>query len=98
MTTLDEKGQDRYNKILLHLFKKHYVEGASEVSFHRNEIIPAAHAEHVEPPGNLGDLIYYFRFRQPLPEEIKQKAPNGKQWIIRSGGRSVYKKGYPDLG
>ncbi len=91
MTTLDEKGQDRYNKILLHLFKKHYVEGASEVSFHRNEIIPAAHAEHVEPPGNLGDLIYYFRFRQPLPEEIKQKAPSGKQWIIRSGGRSVYK-------
>ncbi|MBX0330667.1 endonuclease [Oscillochloris sp. ZM17-4] len=91
MPPQDNQNADRYNKIILHLFRKHYVEGAVEVHFQRNEITPAAQAEGVEPPKNLGDLIYYFRFRQPLPEEITQKAPPGQQWIIRSGGPSRYK-------
>jgi hypothetical protein len=91
MPPQDDQNKDRYNKIILHLFRKHYVEGTGEVLFHRDEITPAAQAEGVDPPKNLGDLIYYFRFRQPLPEEIKQKAPPGQQWIIRSGGPSRYK-------
>lgn len=91
MSTGEENAKDRYNKIIIYLFNKHYKDGSTEVSFNRSEISPAAQAVGVEPPGNLGDLIYYFRFRQPLPDEIKQKAPSGKQWIIRSGGRSVYK-------
>jgi hypothetical protein len=91
MAKADEQNKDRYNRILVHLFQKHYKEGDSEVSFHRSEITPAAKSEGVEPPSNLGDLVYYFRYRQPLPDEVQQKAPKGKQWIIRSGGRSVYK-------
>ncbi|NTW97122.1 MAG: endonuclease [Oscillochloris sp.] len=84
-------NKDRYNRIILHLFRKHYAEGSDEVIFHRDEIVPAAEAEGVRSPRNLGDLIYYFRFRQPLPAEITQKAPPGQQWIIRSGGPSLYK-------
>lgn len=91
MPPRDDQNKDRYNKIILHLFRKYFVEGSTEVLFQRNEIRPAADAEGVDPPENLGDLIYYFRFRQPLPDEIIQKAPPGQQWIIRSGGRSVYK-------
>ncbi|NNJ13179.1 endonuclease [Chloroflexales bacterium ZM16-3] len=87
----DDQNKDRYSKIILHLFRKHYSEGATEVVFHRSEIGPASEAEGVEAPRNLGDLIYYFRFRQPLPEEIIRKTPPGQQWIIRSGGRSIYK-------
>jgi hypothetical protein len=91
MAVDDERNNDRYSKIIRHLFEKHYTDGATEVSFNRNEIAPAALAEGVKPPDNLGDLIYYFRFRQALPNEITQKAPEGKQWIIRSAGRAMYK-------
>jgi hypothetical protein len=41
-------------------------------------------------PDNLGDLIYSFRYRAPLPESICAKAPAGQQWIIRPAGRSKY--------
>ncbi len=58
--------------------------------FDRAEI--SAHAENlnVAPPKNLGDVIYSFRYRKPLPDSILNEAPEGETWIIRSVGRSRY--------
>ena len=42
-------------------------------------------------PRNLGDLIYSFRYRTPLPAGILRTAPEGETWIIRPAGRSQYR-------
>ncbi|MBZ0168224.1 MAG: endonuclease [Kofleriaceae bacterium] len=41
-------------------------------------------------PKNLGDIIYSFRYRTTLPESIRAKAPQGKEWIIRPAGSAKY--------
>lgn len=35
-------------------------------------------------------MIYSFRYRTPLPECVRAKAPEGKEWIIRPAGRGKY--------
>ena len=42
-------------------------------------------------PKNLGDVLYSFRYRVPLPDSILRKAPQGFEWIIRAAGRARYK-------
>jgi hypothetical protein len=39
----------------------------------------------------LGDIIYSFRYRAPLPDSIKSKVPKGKSWLILPAGKSRYK-------
>ena len=70
---------------------KSYQEGATEVPFHREELIKAAEELGIELPKNLGDIVYTFRYRAELPESIIAKAPEGHEWIIRPAGVSRYK-------
>ena len=84
------KPTNRYIRIIESLFFNHYKEGVDEVPFEREEIISTAEALGIRLPKNLGDIIYTFRYRASLPESIKEKAPEGKQWIIRPAGRSRY--------
>ncbi len=81
---------NRYAQIIERIFFTHYTKGATEVCFERREIETVAKELNINLPKNLGDIIYSFRYRVALPEKIKDKASEGKQWIIRPAGRSRY--------
>ncbi len=81
---------NRYQKLLEHIFFSKYEDGASEVVFEREELEHAAEELGIKLPKNLGDVIYSFRYRTALPLSIREKAPEGNEWIIRPSGRSRY--------
>lgn len=81
---------NRYEQIIERIFLAHYKRGSSEVIFDREEIPKVASKLGIEIPKNLGDLVYSFRYRTALPAAIADKAPKGKEWIIRPIGRSKY--------
>jgi len=90
------KGEDikvaanRYTQIIERIFFSHYTEGATEVCFERKEIETVAQDLQINLPKNLGDIVYSFRYRVALPISIREKAAEGKQWVIRPAGRSKY--------
>ena len=83
--------QNRYEDIIEGIFQTHYRKGISEFDFAREELERLAEALHVKLPKNLGDLIYSFRYRMPLPESIRRTAAKGKEWVIRPAGRGQYR-------
>jgi hypothetical protein len=89
---MSKKSSDkgRYNLIATGIFNRYYQPGLDTFTFDRQEIIEIAKELGVAPPKNLGDLIYFFRHRQPLPKTITDTAPTGLEWIIESKGRSIY--------
>lgn len=78
----------RYAQIIEEIFRSRYKAGAVKVTFEREDIVRAAKKLGVKLPKNLGDVIYSFRYRAPLPESVRVKAPRGKEWIIRPAGAS----------
>jgi hypothetical protein len=72
------------------VFLKYYQEGTSKVSFERSDLIQAANELKIKTPKNIGDILYSFRYRTPLPESILEKAPEGYEWIIRPVGTARY--------
>ena len=80
----------RYTKIIERVFASKYRRGAGKVDFVRRDLVDAAHALRIEIPKNLGDILYSFRYRVPLPESIRTEAPTGKCWAIRPVGKSRY--------
>jgi hypothetical protein len=87
--TADRKN--RYSQIIEAIFAKYYKEGATEVPFERADINEAAQKLGIRLPKNLGDIIYSFRYRTPLPDSVTKKAPVSHEWIIRPAGRARYK-------
>ena len=85
-----KNSSNRYEAILDFIFKSHYSSGAKEMPFDRTEISDAAKKLKIEPPKNLGDLIYSFRYRSDLPATIRATLIPGQEWIIESAGRSKY--------
>ncbi|PYJ66618.1 MAG: endonuclease [Verrucomicrobia bacterium] len=83
-------ARNRYEQLIERIFLAHYKRGNTEVTFEREEIAAMAKRIGIEIPKNLGDLIYSFRYRVALPSSITDKAPKGKEWIIRPVGRSKY--------
>lgn len=77
-----------YDAIIEKIFRAHF-DGSPSFEFDREEISAAAGALGVEVR-NLGDLIYSFRHRRPLPASILAAAPKGKEWLIEQHGRSRY--------
>jgi len=86
----DAKAANRYAQIIERIFFSHYTQGATEVCFERKEIETVAQDLQINLPKNLGDIVYSFRYRAALPTSIREKAVEGKQWIIRPAGRSKY--------
>lgn len=82
---------NRYVRIIEVIFHSRFKSGADEVAFKRDDIVQAAKKLGIKLPKNLGDVLYSFRFRTPLPESIRAKAPKGKQWIIKQAGKSHYR-------
>ncbi len=89
-STSRKKQDTRYGQIVEHIFFQHYQEGDEKVDFGREEIHTAADALGIKRIKNLGDLNYSFRYRNVLPLSVRNKAPEGKAWVIRSTGRSQY--------
>src|ERR1700722_4340015 len=87
-----KKGDaQQYIPIIPHIFGGHWRKGTEEFEFDREELVSAAKHLRIDRPDNLGDVIYTFKFRRPLPEEITRTAPKGKAWIIEGAGRSRYR-------
>lgn len=80
----------RYAQIIEKIFFSHYRAGAVEVPFEREDIVRVAKRLGIKLPKNLGDVVYSFRYRTPLPQSVRDKAPKGKEWIIRPAGPSKY--------
>lgn len=81
---------EQYVPIIKKIFKDNYKKGATRVDWTRPEILDVADSLGIERPKNPGDVPYAFRFRRPLPDEIMDCAPKGKEWVIRLVGRGKY--------
>lgn len=95
ITTSDEdassSGLNRYAAIIERVFHNHYSAGVELFDFTRDEIVGVAAELGLTLPKNLGDLIYYFRYRNEFPASILRTAKPGLEWIIEGAGRSLYR-------
>ena len=80
-----------YDAIIGRIFLKHYRAGVTDFEFNRSELTEAAAALGVADPKNLGDLIYSFRYRKPLPLRIRATATGELVWMIEPAGRAKYR-------
>ena len=81
---------NRYNALIEKIFLDRYTGGAVEVPFERSDIEGAARALGVPLPKNIGDLVYSFRYRTPMPESILATQTKGREWVIEGAGRAKY--------
>lgn len=85
------KKLNRYSAIIARIFNNHYKPGKPEFEFSRDEFVDIARMLRIDLPKNLGDTIYSFRFRTPLPAEILATAPKGMEWGIELAGKGKYR-------
>jgi hypothetical protein len=83
--------RNRYEALILAVFKNHFRKGVKEFQFERAEIETVAGKLGIKLPKNLGDLIYSFRYRRGLPDEVLATAPQGLEWVIEPAGRAKYR-------
>lgn len=84
------RAQNRYASIIEKIFFDRYVSDATAFQFLRDDIETAAEKLDVKLPKNLGDIIYSFRFRNPLPDSVLATQPSGMEWVIKGAGRAIY--------
>ncbi len=85
------KKPNRYQEIIASIFNDHWQEGEDSFVFAREEIIGKAAELNLDPPKNVGDLTYSFRYRGNLPDSILATQPDGLEWIIEGAGHSKYR-------
>ena len=81
---------NRYEAIVSKIFFDRHKRGRAEVAFDREDFAETATALSIPLPKNLGDIIYSFRYRCALPDDVLETAAAGKTWLIRSRGRGRY--------
>ena len=79
-----------YEKIIERVFLDRYSPGDVKVDFVRDDLVDASEKLGVSVPKNLGDILYAFRYRRPLPQTILDTAPADKEWTIRGAGPAAY--------
>lgn len=82
---------NRYSQLIESIFLRSYKKGITEIPFLRSHIEEAAVKLKINLPKNIGDVLYSFRYRIPLPVSILSTAPKGFEWIIRPDGKAKYK-------
>jgi len=87
---MKEKLPNRYQSLVAEIFVKSYKKGSSAVAFTREQLVETADKLGIKIPKNLGDVLYSFRYRNPLPEQITRTQPAGKEWVIEGVGRALY--------
>ncbi len=85
------KQPNRYAAIIKSLFARHYKHCQRSFEFTRGEFEKIAHELQTVLPKDVGDLIYSFRFRTALPEEILATAAKGMEWSLKLAGRARYR-------
>lgn len=80
----------KYDSIIRAIFQERYVEGATSILFERELLSQKATQLGITPPKNLGDIVYSYKYRNPIPDEIAQTAPAGHYWRIRNVGIGQY--------
>jgi hypothetical protein len=68
-----------------------YEAGSKEIAFVRDDIEVTAAELGIQVPKNVGDLIYSFRYRNELPDAVRDTAPEAKEWIIEGTGDARYR-------
>lgn len=86
-----KQKSNRYGRLLTAIFQAHYRKGLTKFTFKREEFETAAKKLKIEPIKNLGDLLYTYRYRRPLPEEIASTARKNYEWVIELAGRALYR-------
>ena len=81
---------NRYEKIILDIFERKY-SGEEEFEFGRSDLAESCRRLGVEPPKNLGDVIYAFRYRLALPQAILDTQPPDRCWLILGAGDANYR-------
>lgn len=51
----------------------------------------AAEELGLKVPKNLGDIVYSYRYRRPLPEAVRNTCNDPEEWIIRGIGHAKYR-------
>ena len=64
------KKLNRYQALIQKIFFAHYVKGATEFEFVREELEKGAAELGFPPVKNIGDIPYSFRYRNNLPDRI----------------------------
>jgi hypothetical protein len=89
-SSLSSEKSAAYSRIIERIFFRHYKKGAKSVDFNRDEIGEVARELKIASPKNLGDVLYSFRYRRPLPYSVLTTCSEGKEWIIKSTGAAKY--------
>lgn len=76
----------KYDEIISAIFKDRYTEGVTSIIFEREDLATKARELGFEPPKNLGDIVYSYKYRKRLPEDIINTAPEGFYWRIKNTG------------
>ena len=74
---------NKYDAIIRTIFADHYRPGSTTLLFAREELLQKAALLGIEAPKNLGDIVYSYKYRASLPDEISSTAPEGFYWRIR---------------
>jgi hypothetical protein len=82
---------NRYKQIVSAIFNKYWRKGLTEFEFQREDISRASVDLGIKPPKNLGDVVYTFRYRRPLPAEILATQPSDRGWLILGAGDAKYR-------
>lgn len=85
-----KRKPNRYSEIVAEVFRRHHAPNLRRIAFERREFEAIAAENGIELPKNLGDAIYAFKYRVPLPKSITDTAPNGYEWGIFGIGRAKY--------
>jgi len=88
---LTKQTSNKYAAILSEIFRAHYKKGVDSFEFLRPELEATATKLGITLPKNLGDLIYSFRFRTAMPNDIATTASKGREWIIELAGTAKYR-------
>lgn len=84
------KRPNRYQALIADIFSHHHHKHATVVPFTRTEMVTTAKKLEIALPKNLGDVLYSFRYRNPLPDSILATQPAGMEWVIEGAGRALY--------
>ena len=80
----------KYDDIISGIFFDRYEAGATSVRFERNDLATKAHQLEIAIPKNFGDIIYTYKYRKRLPQEIINTAPESFYWRIKNVGTAQY--------
>lgn len=82
---------NRYQALISKIFFDRYAQGTTAFDFEREALESSASELGIRLPKNLGDVIYSFRFRTALPDDILATQPTGMEWIIEGAGKAAYR-------